>query len=80
LEDFALCTEIRRLVDEMIRHGDRVISMIEIRAGIPRTLVFERNLTQTAAAMQLTQCSKVRQTSRLEENAVQHGQNRASIP
>jgi hypothetical protein len=49
--DFELCAEVERLMSflDQLRHGK--ISRIEVRAGIPRRILFEKWLTEGGEVM-----------------------------
>jgi hypothetical protein len=47
LPDFELCNEVRRLMNQLQELTTGMIERIEVRAGIPRRLVFRGSLTKT---------------------------------
>lgn len=48
LQDFLLTDEVRRLMSTLDQIGNGVIERLEIRAGLPRRLVFPRKLAGTS--------------------------------
>jgi hypothetical protein len=48
MPDFELCREVQRLLDQLKQIENGEIERIEIRAGIPRRLVFQPNYRCTA--------------------------------
>jgi hypothetical protein len=45
VSDFELCGEVRRLIWELRELGTGIIERLDIRAGIPRRIVFRGSLT-----------------------------------
>jgi hypothetical protein len=50
-DDFELCAEVERLMSLLDRLGHGKISNIEVRAGIPRRIVFEQSFTELGELM-----------------------------
>ena len=50
--DFELCAEVGRLISFLDRMQDGKISSIEVRAGIPRRILFEKPLTEGGELME----------------------------
>lgn len=48
LADFALCHEVCRLLDRLDQIGTGRVQRIEVRAGIPRRVLIEAELTEAA--------------------------------
>jgi len=46
LADFAMCDEVRRLLDRLDEVGTGRVQRIEVRAGIARRVLFEAKLTE----------------------------------
>ena len=47
LNDFALCTEVLRLMSRLDELKNGTIQRLEVRAGIPRRLIFESRVLDT---------------------------------
>lgn len=46
LKDFELCEEVRRLMARLDELKNGVIERIEVRAGVPRRIIFESRLPE----------------------------------
>ena len=52
IDDFALCAEVGRLMSLLNQVENGKISKLEVRAGIPRRIVFEKSITNLPVARQ----------------------------
>jgi len=54
LPDFELCKEVRRLIGQLHELTTGIIERIEVRAGIPRRIVFRGSLTKVRSPLPQT--------------------------